>query len=146
MLLSQTFLMFSCMSVDQDSRTVGRALGERGRDGIGVLLLKDNTRPQRNVRVAFGNSPLGPWKDISKPFTAKLTEGPTALKIGQDWLVYYDSYGTKTYGAAMTRDFQTFTDVTDTMTFPTGLKHGTAFVATRRNLDYLLKVGNKETQ
>ena len=106
-----------------------------------VLLLKDNTRPQRNLRVAFANSPLGPWQDISQPFTPKLTEGPTALKIGDDWLVCYDAYGSKTYGAARTRDFKTFTDVTKEMTFPEGLKHGTAFVAAKKDLDYLFKVG-----
>ncbi len=108
-----------------------------------VLLLKDNTRPQRNLRVAFGDSPLGPWKDLSEPFTAKLTEGPTALKIGRDWLIYYDAYGSKTYGAARTRDFKTFSDVTSEMTFPPGLKHGTAFVATKKDLDYLFKVGTQ---
>ncbi len=108
-----------------------------------VLLLKDNTRPQRNLRVAFGDSALGPWRDISAPFTEKLTEGPTALKIGSDWLIYYDAYGSKTYGAARTRDFKTFTDVTSEMTFPPGLKHGTAFVATRKDLDYLFKVGTQ---
>jgi hypothetical protein len=103
-----------------------------------VLLLKDNTRPQRNLRVAFGDSPLGPWKDFSAPFTDKLTEGPTALKIGDDWLIYYDAYGRKAYGAAKTRDFKQFTDVTGEMTFPPGLKHGTAFVATRKDLAALL--------
>ncbi len=108
-----------------------------------VLLLKDNTRPQRNLRVAFGNSPLGPWQDISQPFTAKLTEGPTTLKIGDDWLVYYDAYGSRTYGAARTRDFKAFMDVTGEMVFPAGLKHGTAFVAARKDLDYLFKVGTQ---
>jgi hypothetical protein len=29
-----------------------------------VLVLKDNSRPQRNLRVAFGDSPLGPWRDL----------------------------------------------------------------------------------
>jgi hypothetical protein len=37
-----------------------------------VLLLKDNTRPQRNIRVAFGDTPLGPWRDISTNLTTKL--------------------------------------------------------------------------
>jgi len=106
------------------------------------LLLKDNTRPQRNIRVAFGDTPLGPWRDISPPFTDKLTEGPTSLKLGDDWLIYFDSYGTKSYGAVHTRDFQTFTNVTSEMTFPEGLKHGTVFTATKKDLDYLWKVSN----
>jgi len=109
-----------------------------------VLLLKDNTRPQRNIRVAFGDTPLGPWRDLSTNLTAHLTEGPCALKIGDDWLIYYESYDAKHYSAMKTRDFQTFTDVTGEMTFPERLKHGTAFKATRKDLDYLFKVGTQQ--
>ena len=107
-----------------------------------VLILKDNTRPQRNIRVAFGDTPLGPWRNITPPFTDKLTEGPTSLKLGDDWLIYFDSYGTKSYGAVRTRDFVSFTNVTSEMTFPEGLKHGTVFIATKKDLDYLWKVSN----
>ncbi len=108
-----------------------------------VLLLKDNTRPQRNIRVAFGDSPLGPWRDISTNLTAKLTEGPCGLKIGDDWLIYYESYNAKHYSSMKTRDFKTFTDTTSEMTFPPNLKHGTAFVATKKDLDYLWKVSTQ---
>lgn len=108
-----------------------------------VLLLKDNTRPQRNIRVAFGDTPLGPWRDISTNLTAKLTEGPCALKIGDDWLIYYESYNARHYTSMRTRDFKTFTDVTGEMTFPANLKHGTAFVATKKDLDYLWKVSGQ---
>lgn len=108
-----------------------------------VLLLKDNTRPQRNLRVAFGDSPLGPWRDISTNLTAQFTEGPCGLKIGEDWLVYYESYQAKHYSAMTTRDFRSFTDVTSKMTFPPDLKHGTAFVATKKDLDYLWKVSTQ---
>ncbi len=107
-----------------------------------VLLLKDNTRPQRNLRVAFGETPLGPWRDVSTNLTEKFTEGPSGLKIGDDWLIYYESYQAKHYSAMKTRDFKTFTDVTSEMTFPPELKHGTAFVATKKDLDYLFKVSN----
>jgi hypothetical protein len=103
-----------------------------------VLLLKDNTRPQRNIRVALGDTPLGPWRDISTNLTANLTEGPCGLKIGEDWLIYYESYRAGHYSAMRTRDFKTFKDVTSEMTFPPGLKHGTAFVATREDLERLL--------
>jgi alpha-L-fucosidase len=109
-----------------------------------VLLLKDNTRPICNIRVAFGDTPLGPWKDMSEAFTKPFTEGPCALNIGEDWLIYYDAYRARTYGAVRTRDFKTFTDVTDQMTFPPGLKHGTVFKATRRDLDRLLRIGAEQ--
>ena len=104
-----------------------------------VLLLKDNTRPQRNLRVAFGDSPLGPWKNISGPFTENFTEGPCALKIGDDWLIYFDAYREKIYGAMKTRDFKTFTNVTQEVSFPENHKHGTAIQVPREILDGLLK-------
>jgi alpha-L-fucosidase len=106
-------------------------------------LLKDNTRPQRNIRVAFGDTPLGPWRDISTNLTANFTEGPCGLKVGEDWLIYFESYQAKHYSAMKTRDFKTFTEVTSEMTFPPGLKHGTACVATKKDLDYLWKVSTQ---
>ena len=47
-----------------------------------MLVLKDNSRTQMNLRVAFGESPLGPWHDLSQPFTEQFTEGPSVLKLG----------------------------------------------------------------
>ena len=122
--LDPGFSVIDCQILKDDSRY--------------VLLLKDNTRPRRNIRVAFGSTPLGPWRDISANLTTNFTEGPAGLKIGDDWLIYYESYQAHHYSALKTRDFKTFTDVTSQMIFPPGLKHGTAFVATKHDLDCLL--------
>jgi hypothetical protein len=104
-----------------------------------VLLLKDNTRPQRDIRVAYGDRPLGPWRDITRPFTEKFTEGPCALKVGDDWLIYFDAYQKNIYGAVKTRDFKMFTDITSEVSFPEHHKHGTAFRAPKAVLENLLK-------
>ena len=104
-----------------------------------VLVHKDNSRPDLNLRVAFGASPSGPWPHVSQPFTQKFTEGPCALKVGDDWLVYFDAYRQKIYGAVKTRDFKTFTDITAEVSFPAGHKHGTAFPVPFAILDGLLK-------
>ena len=104
-----------------------------------VLVNKDNSRPMLSLRVAFGNSPLGPWTDVSEPFTQKFTEGPCALKVGDDWLIYFDAYREKIYGAVKTRDFKTFTDVTKDVSFPENHKHGTAIRVPFEILDGLLK-------
>jgi hypothetical protein len=110
------------------------------KDGVRyVLVHKDNTRPQRNIRIAFSDSPLGPWTNISEPFTEKFTEGPCALKTGDDWLVYFDAYQEKIYGAVKTRDFKTFTNITKEVSFPEGHKHGTALKVPREILDGLLQ-------
>lgn len=90
-----------------------------------VLVLKDNTRPNRNIKVAFGKSALGPFGKSSAPFTDFLSEGPTVLKKGNDWLIYYDNYGAKNYKAAKTSDFVHFEDVSTQIQLPEGHKHGT---------------------
>jgi hypothetical protein len=103
-----------------------------------VLVLKDNTRPQRNLRVAFGDSPLGPWRDVSKPFTQNFTEGPTVLRIGGEWIIYFDAYEKETYDAVATKDFKTFRDVSDTVSLPQGHKHGTALRVDRNLISSVL--------
>jgi len=99
-----------------------------------ILVLKDNTRPNRNLRVGFGNHPLGPYTNISPPVTEQFTEGPTILKLGKEWLIYYDAYRDKKYGAIKTKDFKNFTDISDKITLPEGHKHGTIFRADERIL------------
>ncbi|TDO77276.1 glycosyl hydrolase family 32 [Flavobacterium chryseum] len=90
-----------------------------------VLVLKDNTRPMRNIKVAFGKSPLGPFGKSSEPFTSHLSEGPTVVKVDKKWLIYYDNYGEKNYKASSTSDFVHFEDVSSKISLPEGHKHGT---------------------
>src|SRR5206468_2805147 len=91
------------------------------RNGNGyVLVLKDNSRTKMNLRVAFSNNPIGPWQSLSAPFTSKFAEGPSVLKLGDDFLVYFDAYRQGTYGAVKTHDFQSFTDVSQQVSFPAG--------------------------
>lgn len=104
-----------------------------------VLICKDNSRPGLALRGAFGKTPLGPWEGMSRLITQKYTEGPCALKAGDDWLIYFDAYREKRYGALRTRDFRNFTDVTREISFPEGHKHGTAIRVPRSILDHLLK-------
>ena len=104
-----------------------------------VLVLKDNTRSNRNLKVAFGKSPLGPYSDISEPFTEFLTEGPTVVKAEDDWLIYFDVYWNKTFSAVKTKDFKTFEDISKTINIPNGHKHGTIFKAKKAILRNLLK-------
>jgi hypothetical protein len=103
-----------------------------------LLVLKENTRPQRSLHVAFGDTPLGPWTNVSSPFTENFTEGPSVLKLGDDWMVYYDAYRSQHYGAAKTHDFKEFTDVTKQTSFPEGHKHGTAIQVPKNILNGLL--------
>ena len=103
-----------------------------------VLVHKDNSRPRLCLRIAFAEHPLGPWGPASDTFTEKFTEGPSALKVGDDWLIYFDMYRAHSYGAVKTRDFKTFTNITSEVSLPDGHKHGTALEVPRHILDGLL--------
>lgn len=96
-----------------------------------VLVLKNNTRQGHQLYTAVGDSPLGPWRDVTGPFTDHFSEGPTALRLGDEWLVYYDAYRKEIYGAARTKDFKTFADATGEVSFPRGHKHGTVLKVPR---------------
>jgi len=101
---------------------------KRGK-GDYVLVMKDNTRLSRNLKVAFSSSPYGPWGQASESFTGMYSEGPTTVKVGKYYYIYYDSYRKKIFGAVRTKDFRNFVDVTDKVKVPVGHKHGTIFRA-----------------
>lgn len=106
---------------------------KRGKDDY-VLVLKDNTRPNRNIKIAFSKNPLGPYSKPSEAFTPGYTEGPAVAKVKDDYIIYYDQYREKIFGAMKTKDFKTFTDVTKVVNVPAGHKHGTIFKVNKKVL------------
>lgn len=92
-----------------------------------VLVLKDNTRPDRNIKVAFADHATGPYTNVSAPFTERFTEGPTVTKVDDDWLIYFDVYQSKKYSAVRTKDFKDFERIDSLVDVPKGHKHGTIF-------------------
>lgn len=104
-----------------------------------ALVLKDNTRPERDLKIAFATKAAGPYIDCSTAITGHLTEGPTVIRIKNEWLIYYDAYGDKKYGAIKTKDFKHFTDISQQVRLPTGHKHGTIFKTTRKTLQSIIQ-------
>lgn len=111
---------------------------KKGKDDY-VLVLKDNTRPMRNIKVAFGKTPLGTFTKSSEPLTEYLSEGPTVVKVGKNWLLYYDNYGSKNYKALSTSDFVNFEDVSSQIQLPEGHKHGTITTISKKTLKKLIE-------
>jgi pectinesterase len=70
-----------------------------------ALLHNDNSGPMQNLRVAFSNSPRGPWGPSTDAFTAKGTASPAAIRSGDEWWIYHSG------GLVRTRDFWSFTEV-----------------------------------
>jgi pectinesterase len=74
-------------------------------EGRYALLHNDNTWPMQNLRVAFSDTPLGPWGPSTDAFTAKGTSSPVAIRAGDEWWIYHSR------GLVRTRDFWSFMDV-----------------------------------
>ena len=92
-----------------------------------VMIFKDErVKPlQKRLRLAFADTPAGPWRDVSEPFTPDWVEGPSAVRIGGEWWIYFDHYRQpRHYGAMKTRDWRKFEAVTEQLSFPPDHRHG----------------------
>jgi beta-xylosidase len=102
---------------------------ERGRY---VLVLKDETNrpfpPQKNLRLAFAERPEGPYSAPTAPITGEYwAEGPTTLLVDGRRLVYFDRYTEHAFGVVASDDLEHWTDLSDRLVVPEGMRHGTAF-------------------
>ena len=107
------------------------------RNGGYVMVFKDERRAMRRLRAAFSENILGPYRNISEPFTEMYSEGPSVLRIGDEWIVYFDLYRRNVYAAMKTKDFKSWTDVTPETSFPNGQRHGTVLQVSQEILDGL---------
>jgi hypothetical protein len=105
-----------------------------------VMVLKDNTRNNRNLKVSFARNPHGPWTEPSAPITEDFVEGPTVANTGKGYIIYYDRYRRGDFGALKTSDFRNFTDYTDSISVPMLHKHGTIFRAPEKIVREILKL------
>lgn len=111
------------------------------------LIVKDETRypPKKHLRMmTSAGSSRGPFGVLGPAFTPAglWVEGPTALKIGDHYVVYFDAYQTKHYGALRSRDLVTWEDVTSRMSFPdegtpVRMRHGTVIAVPPAIVDAL---------
>lgn len=106
-----------------------------------IMFLKDE-RPkpvaQKNIRTAIATKLTGDYSGPSKPITGNYwAEGPTAIKINGEWIVYFDKYRDHQYGAVSSKDLINWTDISNKVSFPKGTRHGTVFSITRKEFALL---------
>ncbi len=108
-------------------------------DGF-VMFLKDETRNpiQKNIKMAFSKTLTGPYSKASQPITRNYwAEGPTAIKIKDNWVVYFDKYIDKKYGAVLSNDLENWKDISQNIEFPVGTRHGTVFKISQKEFESL---------
>ncbi|HEY3329532.1 MAG TPA: glycoside hydrolase family 43 protein [Capsulimonadaceae bacterium] len=106
-----------------------------------LLFVKDETKrpePAKNIRLATAASVTGPYSPASPPISPDWVEGPTALRVGDEWIVYYDEYAARRYGAIASKDLKTWRVISNEVKFPAGASHGTALRVDRAIVEALV--------
>lgn len=95
-----------------------------------IMFLKNETRwpEEKNIRIAKAKRITGPYRKASAPITGKYwAEGPTALKINGNWMVYFDKYRDHRYGVLSSKNMKNWKEISDHLSMPPGIRHGTVF-------------------
>lgn len=118
--------------------------GFLAKDGDRYLLFyKDETlKPEakKHILLATADNPRGPFEVRGVASHVNWTEGPTALKVGDAWLLYYDCYTKNHFGVVRSTDLKTWENLTDKLTMPTNARHGTTLRIDAATLQKLLEV------
>jgi beta-xylosidase len=90
------------------------------------LIFKDERQNpvKKNLRLAVADKAEGPYSQVTEAFTKDWVEGPSAVRIGDEWLVYFDEYRLRRYGAVKSRDFKHWEDISPQLSFPQDHRHG----------------------
>lgn len=108
-----------------------------------VMFLKDETREpaEKNIRIATSKNLKGPYSEASEPITGDYwAEGPTSVKIGDEYLVFFDKYIEKEFGAVRSNDLKNWEDISDKVSFPEDIRHGSILKVSEEILKKLLKL------
>ena len=118
-------------------------------NGRYIMFLKNETRSpvEKNLHVAIAQNITGPYSEPGKSITGNYwAEGPTAIKIGKEWTVYFDKYTQHKYGAVSSLDLLHWKDISDKVSFPEGTRHGTIFKISQKEFQHLVNCCNISVQ
>ena len=113
-----------------------------GRTGPYRLVFKQQTYDPLTFqeRVATGPTLEGPWSNISGPINETWSEGPSAIQVGNQYIVFYDHYRAPRarYEAVATTDWKHWRDITSQISMPAFCKHGSFLHITDKEATRLL--------
>ena len=110
-----------------------------------IMFFKDETRypPAKNIHIATSKELTGPFSKTGPAITGKYwAEGPTAIKTGNKWIVYFDRYREHRMGAVTSSDLVNWEDISDKISFPSGTRHGSAFKISKKEFDALINLSH----
>ena len=108
-----------------------------------LMFVKDETFApvtQKNIRMLRAPSPEGPWGPASPKLTGNYwAEGPTAIKVGAEYRVYFDKHMLNAIGMVRSRDLKNWEDVSDRVSLPKDARHGCILAVPREIVERLLE-------
>jgi hypothetical protein len=106
-----------------------------------VMFLKNETAdpPVKKLVMTAAPAPIGPFGPVSGAITGDYwAEGPTAIRLGGRWLVYFDRYREKRYGMVSSSDLSQWREETENVRFPDGHRHGSVVRVERKLVSALV--------
>jgi hypothetical protein len=106
------------------------------------MIIKDETllpEAKKSLHILFSDN-LYDWNvPFSDAISWSWVEGPAVTKLGDDWLVYFDQYRKGKFGALKSNDLENWEDISNAISFPDGVRHGTVFKVSKKELSSLKK-------
>ena len=110
-----------------------------------VMFLKDETREpvQKNLKIAYADELIGPYTAASEPITGNYwVEGPTAIRLKGDWVVFFDMYRNHRFGAIRSSDLTNWKEISDQISLPRGIRHGSILKVSEQVYERLMNITN----
>lgn len=107
-----------------------------------MMFYKDGTQIGKNIQNNIRMSTSG---FVSGGFSTKPSlvsrrvwaEAPTGVRLDSQYVVYFHKYRTRKMGAVLTKDFKKWKDVSDSLSFPKGVQHGTVLRIPEKTMEKL---------
>jgi len=149
--------IYSITTKDFETYTPTRLLFDPGFNSIDATIVPDGKRfimffkdetlhpVQKNIKIAYADKLTGPYSKPGEKITGDYwAEGPTTLHAGNKWIVYFDKYRDHKYGAITSSDLKNWTEISDQLQLPKGIRHGTIFKITPTELDKIIQSTDKK--
>ena len=112
-------------------------------DGVRWLMFVKNEtfapKTEKNIRMVIGATPEGPFGEPSPAITGDYwADGPSALKVGAEWRVYFDKHMLNAISLVTSRDLKTWEDLSARVSFPKDARHGSVLAVPRTVIEGLL--------
>jgi len=99
-----------------------------------------NPKIEKNIRLVHAQTPDGQFSEASPAISGNYwAEGPAAIKVGDEWWVYFDKHQENKYGLVCSSDLENWVDRSDEVSFPDNARHGTVLQAPRAILKPFLQ-------